>query len=109
MFLCFRLEVDLHVILATRMLLHLREWSQRENAAVLGDQLTDVDFSHPAGSHAHYYLSDMGSKRAPSPMQFQHREFIDPVKARIQTSTVVTSNGTTTITTIRGSDTYGPY
>lgn len=74
----FRLEVDLHVILATRMLLHLREWAERKTVAIQGDQF-DLTANSYCLSEMRFQNSGLGERNT--------------LKVRVQTSTFTIADG----------------
>ncbi|TEB32197.1 hypothetical protein FA13DRAFT_288946 [Coprinellus micaceus] len=72
-FLFIQTEADIHTILATRMLLHLRAWAEREQVQVSGR-------SDGRGRGIGMgFSTTMHSRREPSPMKFEARRIAAPM------------------------------
>ena len=72
-----RPEIDTHAILATRMLLHLRGWAEREHKMNAMGTVTMGAMEYSADGRPPGRF-----RRAPSPMRFQDRALVDTVKSR---------------------------
>ncbi|KAF6752126.1 hypothetical protein DFP72DRAFT_464779 [Ephemerocybe angulata] len=94
-FLFVQTEADIHVILATRMLLHLREWAERE---------TVVESGRNGGGHGGGMGMEFSTtlQRYPSPMEFHKRSDLGgPWKSEGSCNTPTTaSTGRWTTTTL---------
>ncbi|RXW23630.1 hypothetical protein EST38_g2234 [Candolleomyces aberdarensis] len=81
-FLLVQTEIDLHVILSTRMLLHLRSWAERDkrrgfNGDALTGTLAGLEYSTAVGNRTTVeYTMDPKERerRAPSPMMFAEKD-----------------------------------
>ncbi|KAF6751509.1 hypothetical protein DFP72DRAFT_475194 [Ephemerocybe angulata] len=93
-FLFVQTEIDIHVILSTRMLLHLRGWAERDRRAG-----KNVDTNTMAGALEYstaYHGHAHGTRdRAPSPMQFQAREVAAPLRSHLSATTTTKSGSGT--------------
>ncbi|KAJ2915188.1 hypothetical protein MD484_g5242, partial [Candolleomyces efflorescens] len=81
-FLLVQTEIDLHVILSTRMLLHLRSWAERDkrrgyNGEALTGTLAGLEYSTAVHNRTTVeYTMDPRERerRAPSPMMFAEKD-----------------------------------
>ncbi|KAF5333618.1 hypothetical protein D9611_002766 [Ephemerocybe angulata] len=93
-FLFVQTEADIHVILSTRMLLHLREWAERETVVESGRNGGGL-----GGGMGMGFSTTL--QRHPSPMEFQKRSDLgEPWKGKGCNTPTTASTGRWTTTTL---------